>query len=177
MTEIFESMHDLHFLRDSLEGADFVLDLLRDKIPTKVSLVHLYDINAKQFVVVKGRAPSVAILGARTPEGTALIGAAVKSGRGILIADAAHDDRWARERYELTGVVPSSICIAPVRQGQRFLGALEIADHHDGQPLGEAELHALTYIAEQYGEFVADRGVKLVSTDSGGYQQLDVNKR
>src|SRR5439155_17477517 len=55
MTEIFESMHDLHFLRDSLEGADFVLDLLRDKVPTKVALVHLYDINTKQFVVVKGR--------------------------------------------------------------------------------------------------------------------------
>ena len=76
----------------------------------------------------------------------------------VLIADASKDDRWSRERYELTGVVPTSICIAPVRHGQRYLGALEIADHQDGQPLGESELNALAYVAEQYGEFVADRG-------------------
>ncbi|GAC1366564.1 MAG: hypothetical protein NVSMB47_17860 [Polyangiales bacterium] len=95
----------------------------------------------------------------------------------MLIPDAASDDRWSRERYQLLGHEPRSICLAPVKHGQRYLGVLEIADHLDGSPLGDNELHAVTYIAEQFGEFVADRGVKLKSGDSGQFPHVDLERR
>ena len=57
ITDLFEAMHDLHFLRDSLEGADFVLALVMDKLPSAVALVHFYDINAREFVVVRAVGP------------------------------------------------------------------------------------------------------------------------
>jgi putative methionine-R-sulfoxide reductase with GAF domain len=173
MSEIFESMHDLHFLRDSLEGAEFVLELLHQKVPTKIALIHLYDINTKEFVVVKARAPGTAVVGTRSREGTGLVGASAKSGHGILVDDASKDERWSRERYQAAGHAPKSLCVVPVRQGQRYLGAIELADHSDGKPFGEDVLHAVTYIAEQFAEFVADRGVTLKAGESGAFNALD----
>jgi hypothetical protein len=43
----------------------------------------------------------------------------------------------------------------------RFLGAIELLDPIDGAPFTDDEGHALSYIGEQFGEFVASRGVLL----------------
>jgi hypothetical protein len=161
MSELFESMHDLNFLRDSLEGADFVLELLKQKIPTVVALIHLYDINAKEYVIVRGRAPSLAVVGQRYKESIGLVGHAAKSGHGILVTDTAGDKRWSHERYVEAGHEPRSIAVAPVRHGRRNLGALELSDHLDGGPLTEHELHAMVYVAEQFGAFLDERGIFL----------------
>jgi GAF domain-containing protein len=119
MSEIFESMHDLHFLRDSLEGADFVLELLHQKLPAKVTHIHLNDINTKEFVVVKARAPGGGVLGTRVREGMGLVGAAAKTGHGILIEDASTDDRWSRERYQAAGHTPKSLCVVALHRARR----------------------------------------------------------
>jgi len=178
MTEIFEAMHDLHFLRDSLDGAEFLLELLFDKVPSRVTLIHLYNINSKEFVVVKARSPSPSVLGSKAAEGQGLVGAVVRSGRGLVLDDASSDTRWSRERYQTAGHTPKRIMVVPVRHGQRFLGAIELADHVDENPYNEGELNAVTYIAEQYGEFVAERGVTLVKGDStGGHPIIDVSKK
>jgi hypothetical protein len=160
-SELFEAMHDLHFLRDSIEGADFVLDLLKQKIPTVVALVHLYDINAKEYVIVRGRAPKEEVVGMRYKETIGLVGWAAKSGRGVLVRDTGTDHRWSRDRYEAAGHAPKTIAVVPVRHGQRNLGAIEVSDHLDGGPLTDDELHALSYVADQYGEYLDQRGVFL----------------
>lgn len=173
MSEMFEAMHDVHFMQNALEGADFVLELLREKIPTRVALVHFYDINSKEFVVVKARAPQGAVLSTRSKEGTGLVGAALKTGKPLVVADAANDTRWTRERYSQAGhASPGQIVVVPMKSGARYLGALEIADHDDGGPLGEAEVHALAYVADQFAEFVNERGVLLSTGDSTGSFQV-----
>ncbi|MGZ3423209.1 MAG: GAF domain-containing protein [Polyangiales bacterium] len=176
VSELFESMHDVHFMRDSLDGADFVLELLREKIPTRVALVHFFDINTKEFVVVKARAPKPDVLSSRSKEGSGLIGAAVNTGKPILIKDATSDTRWQRERYQQAGhAEPRQIVVAPMRQGGRYLGAIELADHEDGESFGDNEIHALAYVAEQFSEFVGERGIQLVAADTGSFQVIDQN--
>lgn len=169
-------MHDLHFMRDALDGADFVLELLREKVPTVVTLVHFYDINAKEFVVVKARAPNANVLNVRTPEGSGLVGAALRSGRAILVKDASTDSRWMRDRYAQAGhASPKQIVLIPMRFHGRYLGALELADHSDGEPFGDAELHALQYVGDQFAEFVNDRGVQIQrgADSTGSFQVID----
>ena len=177
--EFFELMHDLNFLRDSLEGAEFILDLLAQKVPTRVSMVHLYDINTKEFVVVRSRAPEPGAIGTRTKEGKGLVAAVVQSGRGLIVHDAQSDERWTRERYSAAGHVPKSILVVPVRHGQRYLGAIELADHSDGAMFRDDELHGVTYVAEQFAEFVADRGVTITrnADSTGGVPALDLSRR
>ena len=103
-------------------------------IATIVALIHFYDINAKQFVVVKARAPSGGVV-TRTKEGVGLVGAALKTGKPIHVKNAEGDERWSREAYTQAGhTAPKEIVIAPMRHGGRFLGAIELADHTDGAP-------------------------------------------
>ncbi len=173
MSDVFESMHDVHFMRDSLDGADFVLELLREKIPTKLAIVHFFDINTQEFVAVKARAPHAdGMLGTRTKEGIALD--AVKTGKPVFLADARGDARWDRVRYKNAGhEAPRQVVVVPVRHGGRYLGALEVSDHVDGQAFSETELHALSYVGEQFAEFLNERGVQLQAADTGGFQVVE----
>jgi len=161
ITDLFEAMHNLHFLRDSLEGADFVLALVMEKLPSTVGLVHFYDINAREFVVVRAVGPGGAkALQIRTNEKDSLIAEAMRSRRAVVIDDATEDARAQRGRWALIGSCRSLVC-APVEQGGRFLGLLELSNPRDGGPFQETDGHALTYIGEQFAEFLATRGVVL----------------
>ena len=150
-------MHDLHFLHDAVEGADFCLTLALEKIPSRVGLVHLYDIDRREFVVACARGPNneVAIL-QRYPEGDAILAKAMRRQRAIVFANAAEVNQF--ERYAIFGGAKSLI-VAPVMLSGRFLGAIELMDPLDGSPFSEDEGHALTYIGEQFAEFVSTRGV------------------
>ena len=46
----------------------------------------------------------------------------------------------------------------PVALSGRFLGAIELLNPLDGQPYTEAEGNAVTYIAEQFAEFLESHG-------------------
>ena len=43
-------MHDLHFLPDALAGADFVLSLMLDKLPSAVAVPVLLDHPASAYM-------------------------------------------------------------------------------------------------------------------------------
>lgn len=161
ITDLFEAMHTLHFLRDSLEGADFILALVMEKLPSAVGLVHFYDINSREFVVVRAVGPGAAkALQIRTNEKDPLIAEAMGSRRAVVITDATTDPRGQNGRWALIGSCRSLVC-APVEQGGRFLGLLELSNPRDGGVFQEGDGHALTYMGEQFAEFLATRGIVL----------------
>ncbi|HEY1955923.1 MAG TPA: GAF domain-containing protein [Polyangiaceae bacterium] len=153
---LFESMHDLNFLRDSIEGADFCLQLALEKLPSRIGIVWLYDIDRREFVIVAahGVVPD-GLVGRRLPETESTLSSAMRKRRAILLAPA--------DIAEHAGPIGGAqhVLLAPVMQAGRFLGAIEIADAIDGVPFSELDANAITYMAEQYAEFVAARGVIL----------------
>jgi GAF domain-containing protein len=168
ITDLFEAMHDLHFLHNPLEGADFVLTLVMAKLPSAVGLVHFYDIDAREFVVVRAVGPGAAkALQIRTNEKDALIAEAMHKKRAVVIDDAANDPRVQVGRWALIGSCRSLVC-APVELGGRFLGLLELANPRDGGPFHETDGHALTYMGEQFAEFLGTRGIVLDPDRIGG---------
>ncbi len=151
-------MHDLHFLRDSIEGGDFCVQLALEKLPSRLGVVYLYDIDRREFVIVSvnGSAPQ-GIMGMRFAETEPLLSAAMRKRRAIVLA--ASDPALAEHASTLGGA--RDLLLAPVMQAGRFLGAIEIADPTDAVPFSELDANAITYMAEQYAEFVAARGVLL----------------
>jgi GAF domain-containing protein len=159
ISELFESMHDLHFLGDAIEGGDFCLNLALERIPSQAGLVHLYDIDRREFLVTSTRGSMAkGLLLRRHAESDAVLSAAMGKRRALVVADAAQSEAAALDRYVALGGARSLI-VAPVMQSGRFLGAIELMNPLDGQPYTEGEGNALTYIAEQFAEFVASRGV------------------
>jgi GAF domain-containing protein len=159
IADLFESMHDLHFVRDAVEGGDFCLSLAMEKLPSQAGIVHLYDIDSRQFLVtnVRGAATGKLLL-KRHPENDPMLSAAMRKRRAIVFADATQGEPAALERYAAVGGA-RSVIVAPVMQSGRFLGAIELLNPLDGGPFTESEGNAVSYIAEQFAEFVAERGV------------------
>ncbi len=152
-------MGDLHFTHDAVEGADFCLHLAIEKLGASVGIVHLYEIDRREFVVTATRgATAAALLLTRSPENDPLLGEAMRKRRAMLVGARHGFDPSALPRYGALGNVTSGL-VAPVMQSGRFLGAIEVVNPADGTPFVEADGQALDYIAQQLAEFVATSGV------------------
>jgi hypothetical protein len=159
IADLFEAMHDLHFLRDALEGGEFCLTLAMEKLPAQAAVVHLYDIDHREFVVTSTRGVGTGVLlSRRVPESDAILLSALRKRKPLVFADAAQSEAATVERYAAVGGA-RSVIVAPVEQAGRFLGAIELLNPLDGQPFTEAEGNAVMYIAEQLAEFLNQRGV------------------
>lgn len=159
ITSLFEAMHDLHFLRDALDGGQFCLALASEVLPSRAAIVHFFDIDKREWIVacVRGR-DAQQLINARHPESDPVLREAVRTRRALVIPDAA--SQAAAERYHRLGAVKSLI-VAPIMQAGRALGALEIINPLDGAPYTPDEGNAMTYIAEQYAEYLGSRGIVL----------------
>jgi GAF domain-containing protein len=159
IADLFESMHDLHFARDAVEGGDFCLALAMAKLPSLAGIVQLYDIDRREFLVTNTRGAGTSVLLLRRfPESDALLAAAMRKRRAVVIADATQSDAALNERYAAIGGA-RSLVIAPVMLSGRFLGAIELLNPIDGEPFTESDGNAVTYIAQQLAEFVAATGI------------------
>ncbi|NUP09822.1 MAG: hypothetical protein HOW73_27565 [Polyangiaceae bacterium] len=163
LTDLFEATSDLSFVRDPLEGAEFIIDLVFESIPSVVVLVSFFDINTREFVVVRQGMvqtegePLPTIVLRRASEFADLIAATMRSGRTSVVHTPNTEAVQNDPRWRALGIVPSSLACTPVIAGGRFLGLIEAANPVDGAPFTEGDGHALTYIGEQFAEFLSQR--------------------
>jgi GAF domain-containing protein len=161
ISELFESMHELHFARDIAAGAEFVLNILDQVIPSEVTLIQVFDINTRNFVVVRGRGGEArrAMLH-RTPDNDPLISEVMRRERARAYRTEG-DARFTTGRWSVVGQPVREVLCGAVRQGGRYLGMIELANPNGGAPFHETEINALDYICEQFADFVASRPVVL----------------
>ena len=158
ITALFESMHDLHFLRDALDGGQFCLALATEVLPARAAIIHFFDVEKREWVIACTRGKDTGkLLTMRTPEQDDLLRDAARKRRAVVTANAS---AATAPRYQTLGGSRSMI-IAPIMQAGRALGAIEIINPLDGMPFTEDEGNAMTYIAEQYAEYLGSRGIVL----------------
>jgi GAF domain-containing protein len=141
--------------------------LMREKIPSEVAVVSLFDINRREFVVVRQSGAQKSAVLARVPEKASIPQEAMRTKRAVVVADAGADQRARDDRWQAMGVDLRSLVCAPVEVGGRYLGLLELANPSDGGHFTAGDGHALTFIGQQFAEFVAERGV-VVDADHVG---------
>lgn len=157
ITALFESMHDLHFLRDALDGGQFCLALATEVLPARAAIIHFFDIEKREWVVACTRGKDTSrLLTLRTPEGDENLREAARLRRAIVNPTTDPNS----QRYQSLGGTQSLI-IAPIMQAGRALGAIELINPLDGMPFTNDEGNAMTYIAEQYAEYLGSRGIVL----------------
>jgi hypothetical protein len=160
--ELFETMHELHFLPELVTGCDFVLAVVQHMVPCAAVMVHVFDIDARQFVTVRASGPGAdKLVLCRTPNTDPLLGPVMRQGSARRIDQAQGDARFAGGRWALLGVVPEAVLSVPVVQAGRHLGAIELVNPDGGGGFHQNEAHGLEYIAEQFAEFLAKRPIVL----------------
>jgi len=159
LAELFEAFSFLSHMPDCLEGAELLLQVADEKLPCEAMFVSLFDINRRDFIVVRHRGGGKNALLFRTPEAERLTRTAMRRKSAVVVADASRDDRVDGARYANLGVTPKSLVAAPVAVGGRYLGLIELVNPIDGRPFTEEDGHAISYMAEQYAELVSTRGL------------------
>jgi GAF domain-containing protein len=160
--ELFETMHDLHFMSGVADGAEFVLAAVESIVPCEGVLIHVFDINKRQFCVVRAKGPGTmqAIL-LRTPDTDEHVASVMRRTGSVVMHDTAKDPRILGERWVALGVKPLRALCCPVRQGGRYLGLLEIANPLGDTPFHQTEQNAIDYVCEQFAQFLANRPIVL----------------
>jgi hypothetical protein len=162
---LFESVFDLELCDDAFGGAEFMVDVAMRKLGGSLAIVHLYDINKREFLVA-----AAAFSGSRWPsppdlrklreaEIDPLLAEAMRSDDPILVVDAATDKRLTGRRFQWLPHLPRTVLTFGVRQAGRYLGAIEICDPLDGGRFSESDAYALAYVGEHFARFLAARGI------------------
>jgi hypothetical protein len=156
--DLFERMHELAFMPDIVSGADFVVRVLGDLIPCEATLVHVFDLGRREFVVVRARGPHAAkAVMFRTPDTDPLVIEVMR--RPSMAANGKAPTHSGA--FDALGVEPRQVMVRGARQGGRYLGLIELGNPQGGSPFHEGEVNALEYVCEQFAEFVASRPVVL----------------
>lgn len=156
--ELFEQMHQLHFMPDMVAGAEYVLGVILRVMPSEGILIHVFDINTRQFVVVRASGPNArGVLLHRTPDTFKLFRDVFRRSSAAVVADASADANFHGGRWERLGVTVKSALCGAVKQGGRYLGVIELANAAGGAPFQVSEVNALDYICGQFADFVASK--------------------
>jgi hypothetical protein len=160
--ELFETLHDLHFMVDVVSGAEFVLRVLHETLPTEAALVHIFDMNRRQFVVVRAAGPAASgALMFATPDKDSFFSQLMRRSAALAVDGGGNDQDAVRGgRWQAAGLdaVRAVLC-GPVKLGGRYLGVVEVANPPGDEPFTAAETNALDYICKQLAEFLANRPI------------------
>jgi hypothetical protein len=161
IADLFEAVSELHYLNDALEGAHFVLALALEKLPSEVGMISLFDIDKREFVVVHQTGGEHSALLLRVPEKSPLQRKAMRSRRAVVVENLEQQPDMLDERWRTVGIQPTSIICAPVEVHGRYMGLIELVNPYDGGVFQESDGYGLTYIGEQYAEFLSERGISI----------------
>lgn len=161
MAELSGSVTDLGFLGNTLEGADFIVQLVKEKFPSEAVLLWFHDADKRELVLARQVGGTTDQHLSRISDKTGLAQAALRSQRAVVIPDAARDPRANEARWKGMGIEPKSIVVAPVMHAGKPYGLLEILNPKSGGRYGTVENNGLTYLGQQLAEFIANNGTVL----------------
>lgn len=159
ITELFDVMHELDYARDLPSGVRFVLDVVAKVLPGRVSAVHVFDIDARRFVLVGGRGLPRGVLGATLPESDPFFHALLLRKRARRVEGDALGSNELRGHFAPSP--PKRLMASPMLHRGRDLGVIEVGDPEGPEPYSDHEAAALDYIASRLAEFLARRPIVL----------------
>ena len=163
---LFDAMTDLPFCDTAVEGGAYCLTSILRALPSLAGIVSLFDPEVRELVIVYAQGPRAdRLLMTRFASGDALVARAVETREPIIESYGADAGAGAgagapRERHAAFGE-PWSVVVAPVMRGGRLLGTIELVDPIDGSPFDDRARDALRYVAAQWAELIAERGIRL----------------
>ncbi len=160
--ELFETMHDLHFMQGVADGAEFTLAALDSVVPCEGVLIHVFDINHREFVVTRAKGPgTMQVVLHRTADSEPFFASVMRRPGSVVVSDVAKDPRILGPRWEALGIKPQRALCGPVRQGGRYLGLVEAINPLGDAPFHQTEQNAVDYICEQFAQFLVNRPIVL----------------
>ncbi|HEX9371946.1 MAG TPA: GAF domain-containing sensor histidine kinase [Roseiflexaceae bacterium] len=106
----------------------------------------------------------------RIPTDRGIAGWVVTNGIGQIVNDVEQDPRWFDGVARDIDFVTKSILTAPMRQGDRIVGVMQVLNKRSGEPFTEQDLQLLTTLAAQAA--IAVENARLVRSLKGERDKL-----
>jgi GAF domain-containing protein len=154
---LFEAMIDLDHAPSLLGAATFCVRALLGHVRPRAVFFHEYDASANDLVVLAAEGPGAeALVGARHPKSDRILSTALHDRRVAVFDEQTKEGALWSWRLFAVGPV-DSVVVAPVLNGDRLVGVLEIASGADAARLGAREADGASYVAERLGELHQSR--------------------
>lgn len=141
---------------DVLGACELVLDTARAYIPCEAGSILLIDARERCLYFAVARGPAADHLTShRIPLEVGLAGACIRSRRSINVDDPARDPRFARNIADTVGHQPRSILCAPVMDGRRAFGVLELLDRTGRDGFSDADERLARRAGRRLGRYLA----------------------
>jgi hypothetical protein len=157
---LFERLHELSFVATLGAGADCLLAGLSDVIPCDGAIIHVLDVEAEEFVVMRALGPEQReVIGRRAPGLDSHLSECLrrKSTLELLQSDIVRN----RATWQTLGVLPRHVLASPVHRLNQPIGVIELCRTTSKGPFSAAQVSALEYACEQFAEFAAERPMEL----------------
>jgi Nif-specific regulatory protein len=136
---------------DLAELIPFVIAKCREALNTEAASVLLLDRERNEFYFpfVSDDNSSVAgvLAQLRVPADRGIAGAALRSGKALIVADAQNDPRFYRNVDVETGAVTRNIIAVPLISGHGIIGVLEVLNRRGGMAFNADDLSLLEAVA------------------------------
>ena len=157
---LFERLHELAAVATLGAGADCLLAGLSESIPCDGALIHVLDVEAEEFVVMRALGPGQReVVGHRTPGPDSHLSESLR--RKATLELGQSDIARNRTTWQTLGVLPRHVITSPVHRRGQLIGVIELCRTTAKGPFSAAQISALEYGCEQFAEFAAERSMEL----------------
>lgn len=158
VARLLQAINSLTDLQDRLDTIDpktnvynlikQILILAMEAVGSKNGTLMLVDEETRElvFVEVIGEARD-SLLHYRLADGKGIAGWVVSNRKARLVADVRNDPQFAPQIDGLTGFQTQSIICAPLVDGERSIGAIEVINTTSGRPFAEGDKEVLQLVA------------------------------
>jgi hypothetical protein len=157
---LFERLNELAHMATLGAGADCLLAGLAQAIPCDGAIIHVLDVEAEEFVVMRAHGPEHReLIGLRTPGSDTHLFECLR--RKATLELGQSEIARHRASWQALGVWPRHVIASPVHRLEQAIGVIELCRTTAKGPFSAAQISALEYGCEQFAEFAADRPMEL----------------
>jgi hypothetical protein len=152
----FEALQDLFFLPTPAEGADFVLRVLGELVPSEASAIALYDINTDElrFVAAHGVGADER-KGDAVPAQVGVLGAAIRNHDVCAVfGEVSAQPGFDPGVDGRVGLEVTNAAIMAVWAHGRLLGATQMLNRIGDLEFTQADANLIAYVIGRFGEFL-----------------------
>jgi hypothetical protein len=160
LSEVFDSVQELHKKGSSDKVFHFLLDLALEKIPAEAGTVFTAHARSGNLTFAAVRGPKAQqLIDAKMviPAGTGIAGFCALEGVSVALSEVEKDPRYYAAVAQKMGYPTRSMLCSPMMAGGRSFGCMQVINKKEGATFSRAELNLLEYIAHQGALYLQSR--------------------
>lgn len=153
--QITERLRDADDIAEALTGC---MEIITRELDCEAGSVWLLGRRSNRLYVVACTG-EVTITGISVAAGQGIVGSVTQSGKSVIVADTAKDERFTKSVDEETGFVTKSIVCVPLKNEDETIGCIELINKRSGALYTEYDLALCEQMASLAAVAISEKGL------------------